>query len=136
MKRRKGNREIIPAIKQHNGTIITDTNLKANISNFYYISIFCCDRNIQEIEFANWVETFIDNTRVIRKRLTKFGRNKSVGPDGIPGEILKLVGEAITPYLARLLEISLNSATIPRDWKIATVVYIYREGLSIGTLKL
>jgi hypothetical protein len=136
MKRRKGNREIIPAIKHQNGTIIPDTNEKANISNFYYISIFCCDRNMPEIKFANWVETFIDNTRVTRKRLTKIGRNNSVGPDGIPGEILKLGGEDITPYLARLLGISLNSATIRRDWKIATVVHIYRGGLSIGTLKL
>jgi len=34
----------------------------------------------------------------------------------------------MTPYLARLLEISLNNATIPSDWKIATVVPIYKGG--------
>jgi hypothetical protein len=50
------------------------------------------------------------------------GRNKSVGPDGFPGEILKLGGEDMTPYLARLQEISLNNATIPSDWKIAIIV--------------
>jgi len=33
--------------------------------------------------------------------------------------------EARTPFLARLLEISLNNATIPRDWKKAIVVPIY-----------
>jgi hypothetical protein len=57
-------------------------------------------------------------------------RNKSVGPHCVPGEILKLDGEAMTPYLARLLEISLNNATIPRDWKIATVVPIYKGVIS------
>jgi hypothetical protein len=36
--------------------------------------------------------------------------------------------EAITPYLARLLKISLNNATIPSDRKIATVVPIYKGG--------
>jgi hypothetical protein len=41
--------------------------------------------------------------------------NKSVGPNGVPGEILKLGGVAMLPYLARLLEISLNNATIPSD---------------------
>jgi len=51
------------------------------------------------------------------KKLAKIARKKSVGPDGIPGEILKLGGEAMTPYLAILLEISLNNATIPNDWK-------------------
>jgi len=34
----------------------------------------------------------------------------------------------MTPYLARLLEISLNNATIPKDWKIATVVHIHKRG--------
>ena len=43
------------------------------------------------------------------------GRNKSVGPDGIPGAILKMGGEAMIPYLARLLDITINSGTITRD---------------------
>jgi hypothetical protein len=40
--------------------------------------------------------------------------------------ILKLGGKTMTPYLARLLEISLNIATIPSGWKRATVVPIYK----------
>jgi len=32
----------------------------------------------------------------------------------------------MTSYLARLLEISSNIATIPRDWKISTVVHFYK----------
>ena len=32
----------------------------------------------------------------------------------------------MTPYLARLLEISLNNATIPSDWEKATVFPIYK----------
>ena len=36
--------------------------------------------------------------------------------------------EAITPYLARLLEILLNSANNPRDWKIATEFHIHQGG--------
>ena len=65
---------------------------------------------------------------VITKRLAKIGRNKSVGPDGLLGDSLKLDRVAMTPYLARLLEISLKNTTSPRDWKIATVVPIYKEG--------
>ena len=51
-----------------------------------------------------------------------------MGPEGFSGEIQKLGGEAMTPYLARLLEISLNNATIPSDGKKATVVPIYKGG--------
>jgi len=32
----------------------------------------------------------------------------------------------MTPYLARLLEISLNNAANTREWKIATVFYMYK----------
>jgi hypothetical protein len=44
-------------------------------------------------------------------------RKKSVGPDGIPGEILKLGGEAVIPYLARLLDTTLSNNASPDDWK-------------------
>jgi len=85
-------------------------------------------RNIAKVQLANLSETFIINTKIIRKRLAYIWRNKSVAPDGVPGEILKLGGEAMTPFLARLLEISLNNATIPCDWKKAIVVRIYKGG--------
>jgi len=56
------------------------------------------------------------------------GRDKSVGPEGIPGAILKMGGEAMIPYLARLLDITINNGTIRRDWKKATVVPIHKGG--------
>jgi len=108
VKRWKENWEIIPAIKDQNRMIITDSIAKANILNYYYASAFCCDCNILKIQLASWGETCIISTKVIWKRLTKIGRNKSVGPEGVPGEILKLGGGAMTPYLARKLKISLT----------------------------
>ena len=44
-------------------------------------------------------------------------RKKSIGPDGIPGEILKFGVKNIIPYLARLLVITMNNNAIPGDWK-------------------
>jgi len=49
-----------------------------------------------------------------------------VGPHGIPGEVLKLDGEPMIPYLARLLDITMNNITIPGDWKKAIVFSIYK----------
>jgi hypothetical protein len=124
VKRRKRNREIIPAIKHQHLTIITDSTEKDKILNSQYASVFCCEGDIPEIKLANTGETFSINTTVIRKRVVKSGRNKSVVSDGFPGEIIKLGGDAMTPCLARLLEILFNIATIPTDGKIATVVPI------------
>jgi len=71
---------------------------------------------------------FIIFTKSIRKRLTKIRRKKSVGSDGFPAEIMKLGGETMTPYLSTFREISLNNATIPSEWKRATVVHIHKGG--------
>jgi hypothetical protein len=128
VKRRKGNRENITAIKDSNGTIITDSTENANILNSYYASVFSSDRNIPNVKSAHSGEAFIINTKRIRKRAAAIGRSKSIGPDSIPGEILKLGGEAMIPFPARSLEITLNNATIPRDWKKAIVVPIYTGG--------
>jgi len=32
------------------------------------------------------------------------------------------------PYPARLLDVTINNSTIPRDWKTATVVPIHKRG--------
>jgi hypothetical protein len=68
------------------------------------------------------------STKIIRKGLAAIGKNKSVGPDGISGEILKLGGEAMIQYLTRLLDVTVNNAAIPSDWKKAIVVPIYKGG--------
>jgi hypothetical protein len=44
---------------------------------------------------ANSGEPFAISTKIIRKRSAALGKNKSVGPDGVYGEILKMDGEAI-----------------------------------------
>jgi len=53
------------------------------------------------------------------------GRNKSLGPDGIPGAILKVGGEAMIRTW-RDLDITINNGTIPRDGKKAIVVPIHK----------
>jgi hypothetical protein len=53
IKRRKGFRENIAAIKHCNGRPIIDPIEKANSFNYYYSSVFSSDDNIQHIECAN-----------------------------------------------------------------------------------
>jgi hypothetical protein len=116
VKRRKGNRKNTPALKYCNGMLISNPIEKANTLNSCHVSVFSCEQTFSQIQSAHSSEHFTININVIRKRLAAIGRNKSIGPDGIPGEILKL-GGAMIPYLGLLLEITINNATIPSDWK-------------------
>jgi hypothetical protein len=118
--RHKGNRESIPVIKDCNGGLITDSADKANNLNTYYASVFSCERVIPDINSTHSDKSFNIKISIIRKRLVMIGRNKSVGPDGIP--------VAMIPYLARLLDKTINNGTIPRDWKKAIVVAIHKGG--------
>jgi hypothetical protein len=128
VKSRKGNVENIPTTRDCNGETITDPVEKVNNLNNYYASVFSYERAIPKIKTSHLYEPFTIKISIIRKRLAMIGRNKSVGPDDIPGDILKMGGETMIPYLARLLDISINNGTLPGDWKKATVVPVYKGG--------
>ena len=99
---------------------------KANFLNFYYSSVFSRNDNIPNIQDKISSETFTIGAKIIRKWIAAIGKNKSVGPDSVLGEILKLGGEAMIPYLARLFDITKNNGTLPGDWKKATVIPIHK----------
>jgi len=64
--------------------------------------------------------------KIIRKRVGAIRKNKSIGPDNISGKILKLRGEAMIPYLAQLLDITMNNGTLPAEWTRAVVVPVHK----------
>jgi hypothetical protein len=71
---------------------------------------------------------FTIDLKTIRRRIRAIGKNKSVGPDCVSGEILKMGGEAMISYLARLLEITMNNGTLPGGWRRTTLVPIHKKG--------
>jgi hypothetical protein len=127
-KRCKGNKENIPAIKDCNGRIITDAIEKPNAFNSYYSTVFSSEGSILHIQGENTGDPFTTNIKTIRRKIKAIGKNKSVGPDRVSGEILNLGGEAMILYLARLLDITMDNGTLAGDWKRATVIPIHKEG--------
>ena len=127
VKRRKGGKENVTGLKDSTGMLITEPIDKANVLNSFYASVFSCKRVNQQIPPTESGEPFSMCIKTLRKRLASLGNKKSVGPDGIPGAILKLGGEAMIPYLARLMDIALNNNAIPNDWKKAIVIPFTEE---------
>ena len=77
------------------------------------MSLFSCECNNLQIKSTVLGKPFIISTNIKRKQLSATGRKKSVGPEGFPGETLKLGSEAMIPYLTRLLDIMMNNNAIP-----------------------
>jgi len=98
----------MPVIKDYNGRIITDAIEKANTFNSYYSTVFSSEGSILHIQGENTGDPFTTDIKTIRRKIKAIGRNKSVGPDRVSGEILKLGREAMITYLARLLDITIK----------------------------
>ncbi len=70
---------------------------------------------------------FISDESVMHK-LNKLDINKSAGPDGITNIVLKSAKQTLTPYLVYLYRLSVSLGEIPKEWKLAQVVPIYKSG--------
>ena len=53
---------------------------------------------------------------------------RATGSDKIPAKLLKEAASVITPSLCKLFNKSLQLGKIPRDWKLANVVPVHKEG--------
>jgi hypothetical protein len=68
--------------------------------NFYYSAVFSSEGNHPHVQGKNTDEPFTIDIKTIRRRIRAIGKSKSVGPDHVSGEILKVGGEAMILYLA------------------------------------
>lgn len=50
------------------------------------------------------------------------------GPDDIPNLVLKRCASSISPFLVILFNKSLHHAILPKDWKLANITPIHKEG--------
>ena len=54
--------------------------------------------------------------------------SKAAGPDQIPNVILKECAEELSPGIAKLFQLSVDTGTLPSDWKNAHVTPVYKKG--------
>ena len=83
---------------------------------------------IRKIQPRESEKLFTISINSIWKRISAIGRKKSIVPDCIPGENLKLGVEAMIPYLGRLLDITMNDNAIRGYWKKHIVIPMYKGG--------
>jgi len=66
----------IPAIKDCNGRIITDSVEKANLINIYYSTVFSSEGNIPQIQGETSGEPFTIEIKIMRRKIGTIGKNK------------------------------------------------------------
>jgi len=82
------------------------------------LTVFGNEGSIPHKQGENTGEPFTIDIKIIIIRIGEIGKNKSVGPDRVSGEIL--------------LDITMNNGTLPSDWKRATVFPIHKWRMIIS----
>jgi hypothetical protein len=62
------------------------------------------------------------------KAIERFTPYKSVGPDDIPGFIIKGCSAILVPVLRHIFNLSLSQQHFPTAWKEATIVPVFKRG--------
>lgn len=68
------------------------------------------------------------NEEDVLKALRSLNTTKASGFDGVSARFLHDLADEITPCVTHLFQLSLSSATLPRDWKDATISPLFKRG--------
>uniref|UniRef100_K7GG65 Reverse transcriptase domain-containing protein n=1 Tax=Pelodiscus sinensis TaxID=13735 RepID=K7GG65_PELSI len=81
------------------------------------------------IKLPRSVDVFGTNRKEeVLEQIEKLNVNKSSGPDGIHPRVLKELKWEIAELLSVVCNLSLKSASVPNDWKVANVTPIFKKG--------
>ena len=64
----------------------------------------------------------------VLKLLLNIKDNKATGPDGLPGDLLKMCAHEIADIYTLLFQASLDQGRPPSDWKKANIVPVFKKG--------
>ncbi|KAK3544274.1 hypothetical protein QTP86_009070 [Hemibagrus guttatus] len=83
----------------------------------------------KRVEGVNSVEQKVDKIRKdeVRKALKRMKSGKAVGPDDIPVEVWKCLGEAAVEFLANFFNRVLESERMPEEWRRSVLVPIFKN---------
>ena len=127
----KGGDTSYPAMNV-NGKQITDNKLKAEEFNNSFLSYSNIDESSAELppdeDFPQHLDSIVATEAEVYDLLKCVDPSKATGPDGISPRLLKEAGIAIVPSLTKLINLSLSLSKVPRRWKLAHVIPLFKKG--------
>jgi hypothetical protein len=121
----------ISSLLNKDGFLHSDSHIKAEILNHQFQSVYTKedtttlpDKGNSTIKSMN--DIYITENGVI-KLLKDLNPHKASGPDQIPTRLLKLCASELAPAVVRVFQTSLDSGTVPSDWKEALVTPLFKK---------
>ncbi len=122
----------IPALDYDN-IVITDNIKKAEAFNDFFVKQTLLDESNADLPYGPENENIPMLTGIhiaesdVEEILSELNCNKATGFDGISPRILKEGSKPLSKPLARLFNMSLESAHFPDSWKLANVLPLHKK---------
>lgn len=109
-----------------------DETLLANQFNVYFSTVFTDEESFSDTGILESVGHSMNDITVschgVECAIDRLPSNSSPGPDGISTKLLKLTKHISGPLLCRLFQYSLDTGKLPKDWKTAHVIPVFKSG--------
>ncbi|KAK3532820.1 hypothetical protein QTP86_032105 [Hemibagrus guttatus] len=120
----------VRVIKDRDGRVLTSEESVQRRWKEYFEELMNEENEREKrVEGVNSVEQKVDKIRKdeVRKALKRMKSGKAVGPDDIPVEVWKCLGEAAVEFLANLFNRVLESEKTPEEWRRSVLVPIFKN---------
>ncbi|KAK3570592.1 hypothetical protein QTP86_023645, partial [Hemibagrus guttatus] len=120
----------VRVIKDRDGRVLTSEESVQRRWKEYFEELMNEENEREKrVEGVNSVEQEVDKIRKdeVRKALKRMKSGKAVGPDDIPVEVWKCLGEAAVEFLTSLFNRVLESERMPEEWRRSVLVPIFKN---------
>ncbi|KAK3561320.1 hypothetical protein QTP86_030618 [Hemibagrus guttatus] len=120
----------VRVIKDRDGRVLTSEESVQRRWKEYFEELMNEENEREKrVEGVNSVEQKVVKIRKdeVRKDLKRMKSGKAVGPDDIPVEVWKCLGEAAVEFLASLFNRVLESERMPEEWRRSVLVPIFKN---------
>ena len=109
--------------------LITDSTEKAEVLNRQFNSVFTPPTiDATQSQPISDMPDFTISTEGVHRQLRSLNPYKATGPDDISPRVLKELADVLSHPLTQLFQKSLDTSTVPDDWKKARVTPLYKKG--------
>ncbi|KAK3571533.1 hypothetical protein QTP86_013162 [Hemibagrus guttatus] len=120
----------VRVIKNRDGRVLTsEESVQRRWKEYFEEPMIEENEREKRVEGVNSVEQKVDKIRKdeVRKALKGMKSGKAVGPDDIPVEVWKCLGEAAVEFLTSLFNRVLESERMPEEWRRSVLVPIFKN---------
>ena len=118
----------VAPLRKTDGFLHNDAPTKAEILNQQFHSVYTKEDAFNIPNMGNSPHQDMQDLNIseegVRKLLKNIKVHKATGPDEIPAKLLHDFADELSPILRCIFQLSLDSGTIPNDWRAASIVLV------------